>query len=294
MKVAITGASGFLGRHLVACLGREGHDVIALRHRRSASSWGDISVRELPADVDDVLSLRQALVGVEAVVHLVGILTPTKTKTFEGTVVQGTRNLVAAATDAGVSRLVYISAMGTGPKAQSGYHQAKYLAELAIAASGIDYVILRPSVIYGDGDGFVSLLSRMIKRSPVLPYFGSGRYQMQPVFIDDVTRSIARCLTDNRTIRQIIDIGGPEKLEYLQILDIITGILKRRRLKLRLPLVVGRAMAAVLEMFLKPAPLTRDQLIMMQAGNTGNIEKMRNILGVDPVGFQDGLARYLR
>jgi len=291
VKVAVTGASGFVGRHLVRQLLVDGHEVTALYH----SVPLDLpKVESRQGSVEDTHSLAIAFEGQQAVFHLVGLIAETRTQTFESTVAQGTRNVVEACRRVGVKKLLYLSALGTSPYARTKYHRTKHRAEQAIIASGIDYVIFRASVIYGPGDGFVSLLTGLIKKLPFTPVIGSGRYRLQPIFIDDLTRAMSTALEAGQVSRKIIDLAGPEILEYLQILDIIKVTLRRKRMNFFIPLALMRPMAFVLEKLMKPAPLTRDQLTMMEMGNTGDITRMREMFGVNPISFEDGLKTYMR
>ena len=294
MITAVTGATGFVGSHLVRRLLRDRHQVRALV-RKPTDRWANQpGVTLVEGSIDNVAAMTDAFRGADCVYHLVGLIAETRTQTFETTVVGGTRNVVQAAVAAGAGKLVYLSAMGTEAEALSRYHRTKYEAEQTVIGSGLPYVILRPSVIYGPGDGFVSLLAKLIRRSPVTPVFGSGRYQLQPVYIDDMTEIMTRALTSKSVLGQIVDCGGPEKLEYVSILDHIGAVLGKRRFRLHLPMAAARLMAVVLETFLRPAPLTRDQLLMMETGNTGDIARMKELFGVDPIGFAEGLKRYLR
>ena len=160
--------------------------------------------------------------------------------------------------------------------------------------SGMGWVILRPSLIYGPGDGFVSLLVKMIRRTPIVPVIGDGRYKMQPVYIDDLTEVASRSLEIDNARGEPIEIGGPEKLEYLEILDIIKGVLGVRRARVHIPLALVKPVVVVLEKLLKAAPLTGDQLIMMKMGNTGDIARMKKLFGLSPRRLAEGLNAYLR
>ena len=294
MKVAVTGATGFIGRHLVKGLLMAGHEVVALTHHRQPPAWNGGAPITAAASVDDMSALQAAFAGVEVVYHLVGIIAETRNKTFEVTVVGGTANVISACRASGVSKVVYLSAMGTSPEAPSRYHQAKHRAETSVRQSGLHFLILRPSVVYGPGDGFVSLLASMVKGLPVVPIVGSGRYQLQPVHVDDLVRVMAQALKLESCWNQTVEIGGPEKLEYRQVLEHIMQVLGRKRPTVRVPLAPLRLAVGALERVIKPSPLTRDQLIMMAMGNTGDISKMKELFGVEPIRFADGLASYLR
>ena len=123
---------------------------------------------------------------------------------------------------------------------------------------------------------------------------GNGKYELQLVYIDDVTSALAQGLTKERALGQIIELGGPDKLQYVEILGIIKKVLKKSRMNFYIPIWVMRAMASILEPLIKPAPITRDQLVMMEMGNTGDISKMKELFLINPIPFEKGLRKYLR
>lgn len=289
MKVAVTGATGFIGRHLVKRLIKDNQTVVALCHRARASEDNVITVS---GSVDDAGSLRAAFAGCQAVIHLVGIIAETRDKTFNKTVAEGTANAVKAAVQAGVKKFVYLSATGTSPDAASLYHQSKYRAEQSVKAGSLEYVIIRPSVVFGQGDGFISMLTRMIKLLPVTPVIGSGRYCLQPVYIDDLVAILSASLTNQGAIGRIIEVGGPEKLEFLQILNILKKHLGKKRMNIFLPTVLMSTVAGLLETVVKPAPLTRDQIRMMKVGSTCDNELMIKLFDIQPVTLEEGLKKY--
>ena len=294
MRIIVTGGTGFVGRKLVNRLLAKDHSVTVIARREPAEDIFDADVTFLAGSVHDPISLEGAFQGADVVYHLVGIIAETKTDTFEKTVAQGTRNVVDACLRTKVTKLLYLSAMGTSIEAPTAYHRTKFAAEQAVTASGIDFVIFRPSVIFGPGDGFVSLLTRLIKMSPVTPVIGDGKYKLQPVYIDDVVLAMVQSLATPEAIGKIIELGGPEKLEYLEILNIIKRVLGKSRVNFHIPIWVMKPIAVCLEKIIKPAPITRDQLAMMKMGNTGDIELMMKLFVIDPVSFEDGLRKYLR
>ncbi len=283
-----------MGRNLVERLLAEDHGVTVLTHSEPGEGFFTGDVRLSRGSVDDLSSLESAFRGAQAVYHLVGIIAETKQKTFEKTVVAGTNNVIEACRRTGVRKLIYLSAMGTTENARTEYHRTKFLAEQAVVTSGIDYVIYRPSVIYGLDDGFVSLLVRLLKSSPVTPVIGDGKYELQPVYIDDLVSALVQGLTKSEANGKIIEIGGPEKLEYLRILSIIKRVLKKKRVNFHIPLWVMKPMAGVMEKVMRPAPINRDQLEMMVMGNTGDITLMKQLFSINPVPFEEGLTKYLR
>lgn len=294
MTIGVTGATGFLGGHLINRLLIDGHKLRTLVHRRRPDPALESQVVAVTGSVNNIESLRAAFEGAEIICHLVGLIAETRTQTFKEIVARGTANVVKACRLAGVRRLLYISAIGTSSDAASKYHRTKYVAEQAVISSGLEYVILRPSVIFGPGDGFITMLERLIRMSPVTPVIGSGRYKLQPVFIDDLVAVIVRSITSDVGLGRIIEIGGPEKLEFLQILNIIKQVTGRRRLNLHLPLAFMKLVARLMEAVMKPAPITTDQLLMMEAGNVVQSSETIELFGVQPVALEDGLKRYMR
>lgn len=251
------------------------------------------------ADVFQPDSLAQAMSGTQAVIHLVGIISQAGRNTFENVHLRGTQNVLVAATQAGVRRLVHMSALGTRPNAASLYHQTKWAAEEEVRRSGLDYTLLRPSLIFGPRDHFVNLFARISRFSPALPVMGNGRARFQPVAVEVVGSAFTRCLTEPASVGLTLDLCGPEILTFNQILDEILQTLGRRRLKLHIPLGLARVQAAILEwifpkLLRQAPPLNRDQLIMLQEDNVGNSEQAVELFGLKPVRFRDGIRKYLR
>lgn len=289
MKVAVTGGTGFVGRNLVNRLIENNHEVTVLTHRQSGDNLFNGKIHLVAGSIDKTHEIVPAFQGVSVVFHLVGIIAETKTKTFDKTVSQGTKNVIAACREADVKKIIYLSALGTSADAGSNYFRTKYEAEEAIKDSGLNWTMCRSSIIYGIGDGFLTLISKLIKLSPIVPIFGDGQYRMQPVYIDDLTKCLMESAENPEADRQTIDIGGPEQLEYETIINQIKKSLNKKRLNFHIPFSVITPVAAILENIFKPAPLTKDQLTMLKMENIGDISSMRNLFGIDPVRFEDGL-----
>jgi uncharacterized protein YbjT (DUF2867 family) len=303
MKILVTGGSGFVGRAILRRLHADGHAVRLLIRRpdsESARSLADQYGIELcPGDVMTESALAPACAGIEAVVHLVGIIAEFGTQTFENVHAKATRNLVNAARSEGVRRFVHMSALGTRPGAASRYHQTKWSAEQAVRRGDMAWTVFRPSIIYGPGDGFVSLFERMSRYSPFMPLMGGGRMRLQPVRVEEVATCFVRALTEARSVSQTYDLCGPTPLTLREIIEAILRVTGRRRLMVPLPLSWMRWQAAVLEgiypwLFRRPSPLSRDQLLMLVEDNVGQPEAAIELFGLMPVSFESGLAAYLK
>ena len=294
MKILVTGGSGFVGREVLRLLDATPHAVRVLAHQ-STKLYG-VEIRG--GSVLDAASLDGAVAGIDAVIHLVGIISECGTNTFENVHTSGTRNVLAAARAAGVRRFVHMSALGTRPDAVSRYHKTKWAAEEIVRQSGMDWTIFRPSIIYGRNDLFVNLFAGMSRFSPILPVIGLGESKLQPVPVEDVAACFVGSLIEPRSISQTLDLCGPEKLSFVQVLNIILSVTRRKRVKPHIPLGLARLQATLLEFvfprFLrKPPPLNRDQLIMLQEDNVGNPEPANELFGLKPVSFREGISRYL-
>src|SRR5262249_37440702 len=139
-----------------------------------------------------------------------------------------TENVLGAVRESGVSRFVHMSALGTGPRALSRYHRTKWAAEEAVRASGLDWTIVRPSVIFGSGDGFVSLVTQLVRWFPVVPVIGDGRNRFQPVAVADVAEVFARALERPLTAGQTFEVGGSRAYTFDEIVDEVGAALGRR------------------------------------------------------------------
>jgi len=295
MTVAVTGGTGFVGREVVGRLLGEGHRVRVVsrgvRPPAATPEW----VRGSVLDLD---SLPSAFLGCDAVIHLVGIISEVGDQTFDRVHSDGTRNVVAACQAAGVPRLVHMSALGTRAGARSRYHQSKWAAEETVRNGTLQWTILRPSLIYGPGDGFVNLFARMARWSPVLPVLGPGTQRFQPVAVAEVARCFAEALVRAESIGQTLDVCGPDRLTLDELLMAILAATGRRRPLVHLPWGIVRWQAAVLETvfsrcFGKAPPLNRDQVLMLQEDNVGDPGPAAHLLGLRPIRFAEGLRSWV-
>lgn len=303
MQVLVTGGTGFVGRAVLAALAEAGHRARILVRRPAAPRVRALAER-FPVEVvaGDVLApdtLRAAMPGCEAVVHLVGIISEVGRNTFENAHTVATRNVVAAARVGGVERLVHMSALGTRPNAVSRYHQTKWAAEEAVRASGLNWTIFRPSLIYGAEDHFTNLFATLARWSPVLPVMGPGTGRLQPVSVQAVALAFVRALTEPAAVGRTFDLCGPERLTFEEVLDTILEVTGRRRWKLHVPLGLARFQAFVLELVFprllrRAAPLNRDQLVMLQEDNVGDPAPANALLRLPVESFRDGLSRTLQ
>jgi len=281
MKVFLTGATGFVGGHLLSALLQRGHDVTCLVRRAGRLKP---PVREVLGDATRPEGLAQAMTGMDAVIHLVGIIRefPGRGVTFQRLHVEATRNVIGAARQAGVIRYLHMSSNGTRTAA-TPYHRTKWEAEELVRSSGLRYTIFRPSVIFGPGDSFLTLLAEIVRRAPLVPVVGSGRYLLQPVWVETVAAAFALALEREDTVSQTYTLCGPDRLTYDRILDLVGEAVGRPHpAKLHLPVPLMRALAAALGGF-SWFPLTPDQITMLLEGNTCDHQPPYQLFGLSPV-----------
>jgi NADH dehydrogenase len=245
-----------------------------------------------PAQVPDPGSLERAAEGCDAVVHLVSIITGSRSD-FQRVMVEGTQNLVAAAKAAGVRRFVLMSALGVSEQTRTlvPYYASKWEMEQAVLASGLEQVIFRPSFVFGRDGGVLPLFVRQVRWSPVTPVIGSGERQLQPIWVDDVAEFFAAATDLPTAANRTFELCGPDRVSWNELYERIARALGKRRRRLHVPVSVARVGAAVIEHLPSP-PLTRDQLTMLEAGdNVGDPAPAREAFGIEPIPLDEQLRR---
>jgi NADH dehydrogenase len=293
--IAVTGATGFVGRHVVRLLVSRGHRVRALVRRtaRGSGVLAGVAVETVPGDLADATALAALARGADALIHLVGIITEAGAATFEAVHVTGTRRLLAAAEDARVRRFVHMSAVGAGDHpGATPYHRSKWRGEELVRRSGTASAIFRPSIISGPESAPIRTLARLHRWSPLVPVFGDGRFPTQPVWIEDVALAFARA-AENVKLTGAFELGGPAALSYEALLLAIGRAAGHPRPLVHVPLALARASARVFD-FLGPfAPITSDQLQMLVEGSATPANAIESMFGIRPLPFEEGLRRYL-
>ena len=266
--ILLTGATGFVGPRIVHALRAEARPVRALVRDESAGEpLRELGCETVVGDMTDLASLRRAVEGCDTVVHLVAILTG-KPEDFERVMSQGTRDLVAAAQDAGIRRFILMSALGTDERTRSlvPYYGAKWEMEQVVKASGLEHVIFRPSFVFGPGGGALAQFRRIAKLAPVTPIVGSGTQRIQPIWIDDVAAYFAAAVDKPEAANRTFELGGPDVVTWNEFWSRLKKALGVRRPSVHLPFGLMRLQATVLERLPKP-PVTRDQLTMLEVGD---------------------------
>jgi uncharacterized protein YbjT (DUF2867 family) len=293
----LTGATGYIGRHLVARLIAQGeHPRCLVRNIGRARELLGEQVELVQGATTRPETLAAALSDVDTVVHA-AFLTADRKQSSENhyweTNVHGAANLVEAAQKAGVQRIIEISGLGTKPDKPGSYMQGRYLAERRLIDSRLDWTIIRPSVLFGDNAPFIKGLTDLIRTSPVVPLIGGGKMRFQPIYVEDVVSVIVKILADPaQTNGKIYTIGGPDYWTFTQIIDALLHATKKRRLKVYAPLPFVGMGAAALEIALPKPPLTRAAMALFSFDNITDLESVERDFGFQPLSFRDYLERH--
>lgn len=297
-RVTVFGGSGFVGRYLVKRLAAEGTVVrVAVRHPDRAAQLKPLGavgqIVPVAADVCNPDLVRAAVTGVDAVVNLVGILRPSGRQTFSGVHVEGARNVAQAAKEAGVSRLVQMSAIGSDANSESEYAKTKAAGEAAVRDIFPEATIVRPSIIIGAEDDFFNRFGQMAQLLPALPLIGGGTTRFQPVFVGDVADALMAILEDPETAGRTYELGGPQVYTFRELMELLLQVVRRRRLLVPLSFNLASFQARFLEK-LPNAPLTRDQVALLRNDNVvGGNEPGFAELGLSPKAIEVILPTYL-
>lgn len=290
--ILITGATGFVGRHLAARLAEAGLPVRgAARHR---SDRLPAAIDFVQADLTQPETLPAALEAVTTIIHAAAITADNK-EPYRGAYrrvnAEGTANLVAAAKTAGVRRMIVMSGLGTRPAPAGTYLATRWAMEEAVRHSGISHLFLQPSILFGSGAPFVSALSGLIRTSPVVPVIGSGALLMQPLWIQDLATCVVKAL-DRPDLEGAIALGGGEQLTFRDLLKSLCSALGRRRLILPLPIPIARIQARLMTAVLSDPPLTPAALELFDFPNVTDLDSVERNFGFQPRGFRAHLREH--
>jgi len=261
--ILVTGGTGFVGRHVVQALLAAGRDVRALV--RDPKKDARLGYDLVEGDMTDAASLRRAVEGVDVVVHLVAIRQG-KPEQFQRIMVDGTRSLLAAAREAGVGRFVLMSALGTSEESKDlvPYYGAKWQMEQDVKASGLPYVIFRPSFIFERDGGILPTFRKLAKLTPVTPIIGSGEQRIQPIWAGDVAAYFDRAIDLDAATGRTFEIGGPDTVSWNEFWARLKRVLGMRRPSVHVPVGLMKVNALLTERLPGDIPLTRDLLKMLE------------------------------
>ncbi len=291
--ILVTGGTGFIGQALVRHLTDAGHKVrILLRaSSRSPNLPHSLPVEVAVSGLDDSRGLRAAMVGVDIVYHLAGAEWRGVYASLMEIDIQGTQNVVAAAADAKVKRLFFVSHLGADRASAYPVLKAKAIAEEYIRRSGIDFTILRTAIVFGNEDGFTTGLAQLIAGIPGFFFVpGDGESLLQPLWVEDLATCMVWALDDERTLNQMYEIGGPEYLTFNQVVQTVVEVLdiKRRLVHLRQPYL--RALTVFLENLFPSTPVSVYWLDYLATNRAGNLDAIPRFFNLMPSRLSQRLA----
>ena len=292
--ILVTGGTGFVGGHVVHALRSAEKDVrVLVRDPRKAERlevWGASLAR---GDVNDPTGLRGAVEGCDTVIHLVAIRQGREER-FQRVMIGGTRDLLAAATAAGVRRFVHMSALGTTEQTKDlvPYYRAKWETEQLVKSSAIPFVIFRPSFVFGVDGGILPTFMKLARFAPVTPIVGSGRQRIQPIWVDDVAGYFLRAVDLDAATGKTFELGGPDVVSWNEFWERLKAVRRSRRPSVHVPVRLIRLNALVTERLPGDIPLTNDLLTMLEHGdNVASDTSAVDTFGLSLVPLDEQLRR---
>jgi NADH dehydrogenase len=249
MRIAITGGTGFVGRHLAPALTAGGHEVVLIARgvdNRDVATRSRPGVTVIAAGVNNQEALTRALAGCDAVAHCAGINRELGDQTYQRVHVDGTAAVVGAARVAGVDKIVLLSFLRARPACGSPYHESKWAAEAIVRDSGLDYTVIKAGMTYGCGDHMLDHVSHALFTFPIFPLVGRERLA-RPLAVEDLQRVLTAALTQGRLSRQTVAVTGPEELRLSEVIQRVGDVIGKPRPMTRLPAAAHYMMARVFE-----------------------------------------------
>ncbi len=298
VTVAVAGGTGFVGSAIARELRRRGRRVIVLSSRGEVARGAlpdDIEIRQ--ADVRSSVGLGEALAGVDQLVISLAfpgspIERPRYGETFMEVDAAGTERLVAAAQEAEVARVLYVSGAGAAPDAKRHWFRAKWRAEEAVRKSGISWSIIRPTWVFGPGDVSLNRFLGFARLLPFVPMTNFGGQRLAPIFIDDVAGISADALASEAGRDRVFEVGGPETLSMRQIIGRALAVAGIRRPIMPAPALLMKLVAWPMQLLPRP-PLTRDAVDFINQPATVDTAPLQAMLPRRLTPLDEGLASYL-
>ncbi|HEX5436260.1 MAG TPA: complex I NDUFA9 subunit family protein [Gemmatimonadaceae bacterium] len=295
--VLVTGASGLVGTHACRELASHGWTIRALvrNSEKAAGRLAELPVEIIVGEIRDESTVRRAAAGAAAVIHLAAIAIEHPGERYEDVNTEATRIVLHAVRAAGVTRFVQMSQNGASSRSPSRFLRSKGVAEEMVRASGLDWTVLRPSVIVGPEDAFVNVLARLIRLTPlVLPLPAGGTARFQPIAVGDVARVAARVLDRSDTVGGVYSLGGPAILTLRQMAERILIAMRERRVIVGVPVGIMRPLIALAAHLLPHPPVTPSLLELLDVDNTVSGHDLTEVFGITPMPFAPEELGYLR
>jgi NADH dehydrogenase len=273
--VTVFGGTGFLGRRVVRHLRKRGFSVrIASRHPDRGDGLfaiDDPQLQLVEADIHDEQSVAHALAGAYGVVNAVSLYIEHGTETFHSLHVECAQRLATQAFQGGVERLVHVSGIGADAASPSLYVRKRGEGELAVRAAFADALLMRPAVMFGPDDSFLTTIITLLERLPIYPMFGRGLTRLQPAYVEDVAEAITKALQRTENHPTTFECGGPRVYSYKELLEAVADEASLKPRLIPIPFTAWHVLAWFAEMLPSP-PVTRNQVELMQVDNVASPE----------------------
>ncbi|MDP8263279.1 MAG: NAD-dependent epimerase/dehydratase family protein [Candidatus Ancaeobacter aquaticus] len=296
--ILVTGATGYIGSHLVLSLRQDGQSVLCLVRKNTPQESIDF-LKSHGAEIiqGDLLNLDplidQVQGKVKKVVHLVGSIVASKQESFETVHKKKTKALISLCQKIGAKKIVLLTAVGASPDAESDYLKTKFMAEEEVRNSGIPYVVLRASLVFGNDGGMrnskmLIKLSRLVQRTPFVPFIGTGQSLVQPVYIGDLIICLKKSVLDDTVKDKTFEIAGPEKMSFNQMIQKIADYYDVRRIIVHIPTTIMIPIATLLEKIIPAPAVSCDQIKLLKKDNVCDTKLMEETFPVNMIKFEDG------
>jgi uncharacterized protein YbjT (DUF2867 family) len=269
MKIAITGGTGFVGRHLARALLKEGHEVVLIARgldKRDEAIRQLAGVEVAMVGVGNAAKLIGAFADCDAVAHCAGINREIGEQTYRRVHVEATRHVANAAVKAGVKKIALLSFLRARPDCGSGYHESKWAAEEIVRTSGLDYSVLKCGVIYGVGDHMLDHLSHAFYTFPVFALVGLKDKPIRPTAVEDVVRILCASLIDGRLSRQTVAVTGPDETMLTEAVKRVARVVGKKPLYIRMPLWFHYMLGWILERVMRTPLVSIAQVRILSEG----------------------------
>ncbi|MBN2061989.1 MAG: complex I NDUFA9 subunit family protein [Deltaproteobacteria bacterium] len=288
MRIFLSGGTGFVGNHVINALLENGHMITALVRPGSENKLHrHDEVNIFPGDPCEPGDLNSGSLGCDAIINLVGVIRdyPRRGFTFERLHTGITRDIISAAKQNHISRILHMSALGAGHHASTAYFRTKFAAEELLRQSGLEYTIFRPSLIFGRNGDAIRLFAGMTRKF-LVPIIGNGRYCFNPISVRTVAQGFEKALSLRGSIGRILELGGPDEVTFDEIMDIIARVSGRRIFKLHIPVFPLRLSTSVMQ-YIPGYPLSSDQITMLLQGSTCDPAPFYQLTGITPVSLEE-------
>lgn len=285
--ILITGATGFVGRNLLKKLSNEGVRIRCLVRDKSKITKNS-GAEVVQGDLSDKDILDKVTQNVDVVIHLAAIVKSSKQEEFININVTGTENLIYACRKNNVKRVIYVSSLDATLAKTNMYGKTKALGENIIKNSGIDYIILRPALIYGKGSKDIDMLAKVVRKYPVVPVIGNGQSKFQPIYIDDICQIIVKLIKSDIK-NKIYYIAGEQRIALNDLIDKIAHLLSKRIIKIYVPLWLLWLPLKLYGIVIKNPQINYESLSLLNQDKICDIDEIKKDFNFNPISLDDGL-----